>query len=420
MSKGMKPNPMGKALLTAGLIVFLISNAASAGDQRRILSRERESSLIQRIFQKKIRVKGHILKEGMILSAALIPSVPAYLWRHGSAPTAAAMLLGFYDLQGYSELLPGLASTQTDEINLAIASTAHYDEYALPLDTADAILPDKSELPESEQHNPNCLADYLNTSKSGYGNYYGSTRKADVSPGIEEYVAVGGLYTATVTAYSFQNITWATIQNEIRNGRPLIFLVDPDGDGNADHFVTVIGTVVEDDIPYYACYNTLDGEVHWYNFRYVYPGYEWGFYAVYTVSLHHRVFPPLEAEVERLVSNLIFSKEYINRLTWTENAANASRVVGYKIYRKSSSETDAYYTLIGTTDASVFTYGRPGIVEERDLFLQARRGGRGRTRERSDRPPGQGELKGHRVPTDLTIGACRFKVYLLFKRQEGP
>ena len=120
--------------------------------------------------------------------ATIIPGVPAYLLRHGSGPTAVAMVLGYHDGHGFPELLPGDASVQTDLVNLAIASQEHYDDYCLPLDAPPDLLPDKSELPEEERHADNCLADHCLTSRSLYGNYYGQTKEADLGPGIEDFV----------------------------------------------------------------------------------------------------------------------------------------------------------------------------------------------------------------------------------------
>src|SRR4030042_572678 len=56
-----------------------------------------------------------------ILSQVTLP-VPAYNWRHGCAPTAVGMVVGYYDTLGYSDLIPGSAASQTSAVNQAIAS----------------------------------------------------------------------------------------------------------------------------------------------------------------------------------------------------------------------------------------------------------------------------------------------------------
>ncbi len=82
----------------------------------------------------------------------VISGVPGYEWRHGCAPTAVGMTLGYYDGQGYDDLIPGSAATQTEEVNQAIASErtetdpGHYEDYSEPIDDWETgVLPDRSE-----------------------------------------------------------------------------------------------------------------------------------------------------------------------------------------------------------------------------------------------------------------------------------
>ena len=49
--------------------------------------------------------------------------VPAYIWRHGCAPTVVGMLVGYWDGKpGFSGLISGSATTQTAAVNQVIAS----------------------------------------------------------------------------------------------------------------------------------------------------------------------------------------------------------------------------------------------------------------------------------------------------------
>jgi len=107
--------------------------------------------------------KGRIFDPVRLLEATIV-GLPAYLERHGSAPTAVGMVFAYYDGHGFPYLFPGDASVQNDLINLAIASAEHYNEYALPLDAPPDLLPDKSELSPEERHADNCLADHFLTS----------------------------------------------------------------------------------------------------------------------------------------------------------------------------------------------------------------------------------------------------------------
>ncbi|HDP90339.1 MAG TPA: hypothetical protein ENN42_10380, partial [Thioalkalivibrio sp.] len=79
-------------------------------------------------------------------AATTIPGVPAYAWRHGCGPTAVGMVIGYYDRQGFDDLIPGEHTYQSPAVNHMIASggTAsnpnppgaeeHYEDYAMPED----------------------------------------------------------------------------------------------------------------------------------------------------------------------------------------------------------------------------------------------------------------------------------------------
>ena len=41
------------------------------------------------------------------LDQTVIGAVPPYLWRHGCGPTAAGMVMGYWDGQGFPDLIPG-------------------------------------------------------------------------------------------------------------------------------------------------------------------------------------------------------------------------------------------------------------------------------------------------------------------------
>ena len=307
--------------------------------------------------------KGRILDEHRLLEATIIPGVPAYLSRHGSGPTAAAMVLAYHDAHGFPELLPGNASVQTNRVNLAIASQEHYDDYCLPLDARPTILPDKSELPEDKRHSDNCLADHCLTSRSLYGNYYGQTRGMDLKPGVEEFGSSGGRYVTTAATYPFAQVDWMTIRNEVLSKRPMVFLMNADGDSLEDLFVTVIGFYTENDINYFGCFNTLDGDLHWYEYKRAESGVPGGVVSVHIVAVSYGVFPPANVKLERLVNDYIFFKEYINRLTWEANPDNLGTILRYKIYRKTRGEPDTSYDLVSEVDATVFGYDDRGLRE---------------------------------------------------------
>ena len=81
-----------------------------------------------------------------------ITGVPPYLWRHGCGPTSVGMVVGYWDGQGFDDLIPGDASSQSTDVQQAIASGGtssspmspeqHYEDYARPEDMYTALQDD--------------------------------------------------------------------------------------------------------------------------------------------------------------------------------------------------------------------------------------------------------------------------------------
>ena len=218
----------------------------------------------------------------------LIADVPGYGWRHGCGPTAAGMVIGYWDGQGAASLIPGDASYQTYAVNQAIAtgngSNTHYSDYSLPLDYMPGpIQPDKSET--GGAHASDCLADFMNTSWSARNNYYGWSWFSDVDDSLRDYTdwantTYGTSYTCISWNQSWGDFTWAKFMAEIDADRPMVFLVDTDGDRSTDHFVTAIGYRDVMGYPEYACLDTWSpaGSVRWERFRGLASGNDWGIY----------------------------------------------------------------------------------------------------------------------------------------------
>ena len=204
-----------------------------------------------------------------------IAGVPSYLWHHGCGPTAVGMVVGYYDGNGFADLVAGDASTQTDAVNTMIASTEHYNDYSLPLDYAPNLLPDKSSL--GGAHSSNCVADFMNTSWSSRYNYYGWSWSSDIGSSFGKYVAlVNATYIVSTADFYYSTGSWAQYTQEIDAHRPVVLLVDSDGDGATDHFVTGIGYDQADST--YGVYNTWDTQVHWYPWHGMKSGSPWGIF----------------------------------------------------------------------------------------------------------------------------------------------
>lgn len=233
-----------------------------------------------------------LLKSRTIFRNEVILDVPNYLWRHGCGPTALGMVIGYYDNQGY-DLIPGSAYTQTEDVDQSIASVGNFQDYGNPEDYYPYMLIDNYINEGRPAHINNSIADYMNTSRSSKNNYYGWSWSKDIGKAFISYV--NPIYKPSYQEYRY--ITWDTFTNEIDNNHPMIFLVDVDGDGSSDHFITVIGYRDNQ----YASYDTWYKTIRWENFTYMTPGVMWGIWAGWTLHLDsypNRIFLPLLLHLE--------------------------------------------------------------------------------------------------------------------------
>lgn len=219
----------------------------------------------------------------------VIDGVPDYLWHHGCGPTAAGMVVGYWDTHGYPDLIPGDASQQTYQVNQAIASqgvNSHYNDYSLPIDSPpDPPIPDLSEPPADDEHASNCIADFMRTSWSAANMHHGSSWFHDVHQALENYTAwandtYGSDYIVDGWPVPWANFSWPAYKDEINADRPMVLLVDTDGDGGTDHFVTAIGWRFESGYAEYACLDTWGKGFRWERFRRISNQYAWGIYGV--------------------------------------------------------------------------------------------------------------------------------------------
>jgi hypothetical protein len=206
----------------------------------------------------------------------LLSGVPSYMWRDGCTPTAAGMLVGYYDAHGFPDLIAGDASTETAAARQAIASHGsaadprHYEDYALPMDEDGPILADESEDPDGN-HADDSLADFMQTSFSARELAYGWTYTDMVGPAVRDFAALGEP-TAVVTyrdydSYGSGLITFAAFKAEIDAGRPMVLSVDSSGFGDTDHSVLGIGYRETAGYPEYACRDTWYSAVRWSRFQ---------------------------------------------------------------------------------------------------------------------------------------------------------
>jgi hypothetical protein len=223
----------------------------------------------------------------------VISGVPTYLWQHGCGPTALGMVIGYYDSHGFPTLVPGDATTQNSAVDAMIADDSdsptcggpasdHYQDYACPIDYSPYMQTDRSQT--GGAHSDNCVADFMKTSRSAYGNFYGWSWFDDMDNAFRNYVNyIDPALTPYADNYLFWQFSWEDYMTEIDNNRPVVLLVDTDGDGSTDHFITAVG--YDDAAMAYGLYNTWDYSLHWYPWREIEPGSTWGIYGVTVLSL---------------------------------------------------------------------------------------------------------------------------------------
>jgi hypothetical protein len=226
--------------------------------------------------------------------AAVTLNVPAYLWYRGCGPTAAGMVLGYWDGNGYPNLVSGSAATQTTAVNAMISSTGNYNDYCLPLDYAPApILADLSEPPIGDEHADDSIADFMFTSQSIRNNYYGWSWFSHMEYALEDYVENEvPEYIGSAANKTFGNLSWEDYKAEIDAGRPVVFLVDSNGDGGTDHFVPGIGYDENGDTHLYACWDTWYYQIRWEEYAQMASGQSWGIYGASLFEIDDAPPPP--------------------------------------------------------------------------------------------------------------------------------
>jgi hypothetical protein len=287
----MRLNTNVKTLIQISVIVFTVVSPVMGGtifvDANEIgLQQTKTGPLPPPGVAEKVQEKAAVLTEVTLLT------VPGYSWRHGCAPTAVGMAIGYYDGLDYDELIPGDASGQTTAVNQAIASGGdssnpnppgseqHYEDYSRPEDPLPGSIQTDDYISNGRSpHLNNCIADYMDTSKSTRDLHYGQSWFSDVGPAFTSYVNQQH-YGASCQVHVMEeggSLTWALLTKEIDNGRPMAFYVDTDADGSGDHLVTVVGYRDTPSLQY-GCLDTWPPAdvVRWCDFQKVGSGQPWG------------------------------------------------------------------------------------------------------------------------------------------------
>jgi hypothetical protein len=201
-------------------------------------------------------------------SPCTLSNVPAYNWYHGCGPTAAASIIGYYDVHGYDNLFTASGWNDvklTANVQNQISSPAHNAKYDPDPDDPNLPVPPNTS-----------IACWFQTSVN---QSYGWSYQSRADDALREYAKYRGYTTATSTYEYYGAFTWSDLVGQINAGRPMMFLVDSDGNGGTDHFVPVLGY---DDRgvngQFYGCYTTWteNETIDWYQFRGMSSSYPWG------------------------------------------------------------------------------------------------------------------------------------------------
>ena len=315
---------------------------------------------------------GPLAPEGVFQGLALnspeavtVLDVPAYLWHHGCGPTSAGMVLGYWDSHGFDDLVSGNALTQTPDVDAMIASTENYDDYCVPIDSPPTLLPDLSEPPAGDEHADNSLADFMKTSQSAHDNYYGWSWFNHMDDALSGYVElVAPAYFTSVQNWYFNDFSWEAFKAEIDAGRPPVFLVDTDGDGYTDHFVPAIGYSEDGGTNQYACLNTWDQDVHWYEYQKISAGQPWGIYGATTFFISNG--PPV------ITDTVVINEIYPHEPRWIELYNDGDEAVDMSGWEIEDSLSFPYifpaFTLDPGATVVVYEGGNPANNTSTELY----------------------------------------------------
>ncbi|MDD8027525.1 MAG: M6 family metalloprotease domain-containing protein [Acidobacteriota bacterium] len=71
----------------------------------------------------------------------------------------------------------------------------------------------------------------------------------------------------------------------------------------------------------------------------------------FNADIHYTLLPPVGASLVRLESDFIFFIEYIDKLTWSDDSLNHTRIETYRIYKKPEGQGDEAYVLLAEIPA---------------------------------------------------------------------
>jgi hypothetical protein len=317
-----------------------------------------------------------------------LSDVPAFDWSYGCAATSAAMLFGYYDRTGYSNMYNGptnggvcpldnsvwghttYPSVTCGECPLSATHNGidgrmirgHVDDYWINYGNAG---PDPYVTNGWTEHTLDCAADYMGTNRAKYSNTDGSTifyfnptgdplydytgsepAYRDGCHGMKLFAESRG-YTV-LTAYTQlikgqgsdpnKGFTYSDFQAEIDAGRPVLILV-------TGHMMIGYGYDTSTNTVY--VHNTWDYSSHTMTWGGTYSGMQ--HFAVTVIRMNS---PALNAPSDLMAAGV--SSSQID-LTWQDNSGDET---GFRIERKTGAGS---YSQIATVGADVTSYSNSGL-----------------------------------------------------------
>jgi hypothetical protein len=87
----------------------------------------------------------------------------------------------------------------------------------------------------------------------------------------------------------------------------------------------------------------------------------------FTVDIQYALFPPQALTRQRIESDYIFTKEYIEKLAWQGDSRNRTEIRSFRLSAKPSGAAEAAWSILAELSGSTFAYDHRGL-KKNDLF----------------------------------------------------
>jgi hypothetical protein len=328
-----------------------------------------------------------------------LSNVPAFDWSYGCAATSAAMLFGYYDRTGYSNMYSGPANGGVCPLDNSVwghttypgvtcgecplsathngidgrTIKGHVDDYWIDYGNAG---PDPYVTNGWVEHTLDCVGDYMGTNQARYSSIDGGTTfyfypsgdplydytgcepaYRDGCHGMKLFAQSCGYTVMTDFSQLIQGqgtdpnkgFTFSDFQAEIDAGHPVLILV-------TGHMMIGYGYDTSTNTIY--VHNTWDYSSHTMTWGGTYSGMQ--HFAVTVIRLNS---PALNAPSD-LVATPVSSSQI--DLTWQDNSGDE---IGFRIERRTSSGS---YSEIATVDAGVTSYSNSGLSTGAAYYYRVR------------------------------------------------